>query len=312
MSSLPANPSSLTEWVRPGELLNGTHYILRGPTEGQVVVCVHGIGAYHVHFDSLAVVLVEAGFQVLQYDLIGRGYSDQPAEDLVNNGKQNRSPYSTEGHLRQLHDLIAALGLTEKGQTSFHLIGHSMGGAIAAAYAARYPEHVISLVLLAPAGLMDLGPIAVLRSLRCLHGIIRRLLKAGQEGAWREDFVDPKCAAEAEMRAKLLLMHQHNPHAFEAFFQSALHFDFDGLDEVVRSLEGKQIPLYLLWGTKDKAVTFHPSFERWKARQSNNPRFESTVLDGLAHGFFLEKPDEVLPKVREYLIRQRNASTLEV
>lgn len=35
---------------------------------------------------------------------------------------------------------------------SFHLAGHSMGGAIAGAYAADFPDQVISLLLLAPAG----------------------------------------------------------------------------------------------------------------------------------------------------------------
>ena len=35
--------------------------------------------------------------------------------------------------------------------TSFHLIGMSMGGALAGLYAAEYPEHVHSLTLICPA-----------------------------------------------------------------------------------------------------------------------------------------------------------------
>jgi pimeloyl-ACP methyl ester carboxylesterase len=47
--------------------------------------------------------------------------------------------YSGESHVRQLRELITELRLHEEG---YHLVGHSMGGALAALYAAKHPGEV--------------------------------------------------------------------------------------------------------------------------------------------------------------------------
>lgn len=47
-----------------------------------------------------------------------------------------------------LFQVLGTLGLDEE---PFHLIGMSMGGALAGLYAAEFPEHVHSLTLICPA-----------------------------------------------------------------------------------------------------------------------------------------------------------------
>ena len=115
-----------------------TYYEWRGPSRGPVVVCVHGLSTPSYVWAPLAVALALKGFRVLTYDLYGRGLSDRPA------GVQDSAFF-----LRQLKELL------ENQQISSHvtLMGYSMGGAIATAYAARHPALVDKLVLLAPAGL---------------------------------------------------------------------------------------------------------------------------------------------------------------
>jgi pimeloyl-ACP methyl ester carboxylesterase len=69
------------------------------------------------------------------FDLPGFGYSDAPARGSI------------DGYAGDV-----AEGLEMLGVESFVLLGHSLGGAIAAAVAELMPERVRALVLLAPAG----------------------------------------------------------------------------------------------------------------------------------------------------------------
>lgn len=71
VSPLPAD----VEDEQKGEILAGTHYILEGPASGKLVVCVPGLGGPHWYFDEIAPFLLQAGFRVLRYDLVGRGHS---------------------------------------------------------------------------------------------------------------------------------------------------------------------------------------------------------------------------------------------
>ena len=154
------------KWIAPGVVTpSGTHYILQGSAERPLVLCVHGIGCYHFYFDELTKSLLDGGFRVLRYDLIGRGFSK--AVDV----------YDREAHLSQLRALLQHLGLST---TPRHVIGHSMGGALALLHVDEDPVPIKSLTLLAPAGLMDGAIFAILRSCTCLHGAVSAFLRRGQ------------------------------------------------------------------------------------------------------------------------------------
>ncbi len=74
-----AKASKTYVWKRPGEMSTGkhpTHYRLSGPPEGRLVICIHAMGTASFFFDELAHLLAGKGFLVLQYDLMGAGYSN--------------------------------------------------------------------------------------------------------------------------------------------------------------------------------------------------------------------------------------------
>ena len=123
-----------------------THYQWHGPEDGPVAVCVHGLTTPSFVWGPVAEELAQMGYRVLTYDLYGRGFSDRP-----------RSEQDSAFFLRQLDDLLEDQGVT--GEIT--LLGYSMGGAIASAFAAEQAGRLRQLVLLAPAGLgHDLGPVA--------------------------------------------------------------------------------------------------------------------------------------------------------
>jgi len=272
---------------------SGTAYRLsqRG---GRLVVLIHGIGAGSFHFDGLAGALERAGFRVLAYDLLGRGGSlPEPSDD-----------YGAEAHVAQLQVLLKELGL---GLERFDVVGHSMGGALAALVADRL-EGAQSVVLLSPAGLMPLGPLRAVRACACIQPLVARALRSGSERAWRDDWYRQTGAEGAAMEAcaqKLRAMHAANPHAHHAFFQTALQFPLSGLQPTVQHVaarKGRRI--LLMWGRQDKAVPFSPSFKRWEAALgAGAAMFDSEVVEEAAHGFFMEKAAVVEARIVAFLSR---------
>lgn len=115
---------------------------LRGVGTGRpVLVCVHGLGGessvfYASNRSRLAEELLGAGYDVLTFDLYGHGFSEGP--DL--------QEYSAELFASQLAELLVRLDL----QCKFDLLSHSFGGPITTLFAARFPNRVRRLVLLAP------------------------------------------------------------------------------------------------------------------------------------------------------------------
>lgn len=164
----------------PGEILDGTHYVFHHPTsfndKKEIIVCVHGIGSSHAHYAPFSKFLVQEGYHVLAYDLIGRGYSAPSSSNV----------YDSTEHVEQLYNLLKNLQLIKLDSTAtptrFNLVGHSMGGAVATLFASKYPQYIKSLVLLSPAGLMKSFKLNLLHSLCCCRNMIHRRFVAAVAG----------------------------------------------------------------------------------------------------------------------------------
>jgi pimeloyl-ACP methyl ester carboxylesterase len=109
------------------------------PGRGPAIVCVHGLSANHLSWDAWARFLAPR-HRVIAYDLRGRGDSDKP---------------DTGYNLAQHGDDLAAL-LDHLGLPRAIVMGHSLGAAIVARFAADRPERVAKLVLVD--GGMDMRP----------------------------------------------------------------------------------------------------------------------------------------------------------
>lgn len=108
----------------------------RGAGGAPTLVLVHGFGASKEVWLRFARQLAH-DFHVIALDLPGHGDSAKPMD----------KNYSVPHQVSYLHDILAEMGVKAP-----HLVGNSMGGALAALYAARYPESVASIALFDPAG----------------------------------------------------------------------------------------------------------------------------------------------------------------
>jgi pyruvate dehydrogenase E2 component (dihydrolipoamide acetyltransferase) len=101
----------------------------------KTIVLLHGFGGGHHVWDEVGPRLAPFA-RTLAYDLPGHGLSlDFPAA----------------GPAKVAARAVLA-DLTERGLGRFHLVGHSMGGAVATLMALADPQAIASLTLLAPGG----------------------------------------------------------------------------------------------------------------------------------------------------------------
>ncbi|KAJ9250096.1 hypothetical protein DTO207G8_6232 [Paecilomyces variotii] len=116
-----------------------------GPEDGEKVVFVHGITTPCLAVGGIAHELADKGCRVMLFDLFGRGYSDSPGD----------IPQDTRLFSTQIMLALSSSPTSWTGNGSkFHLVGYSLGGGIAAAFASYFPQLLASVILLAPAGLL--------------------------------------------------------------------------------------------------------------------------------------------------------------
>ncbi|MEC7121201.1 MAG: alpha/beta hydrolase, partial [Pseudomonadota bacterium] len=113
------------------------HYLIGG--QGEPLLLLHGFGANKDNFTRIARQLTPH-YRVIVPDHVGFGESSRPQP----------ADYRATAQAERLHQFIQQL--PNENIQKLHLGGSSMGGHIALAYAARYPEQVQSLWLLDPGG----------------------------------------------------------------------------------------------------------------------------------------------------------------
>jgi alpha-beta hydrolase superfamily lysophospholipase len=105
-----------------------------------LVLLVHGLGEHAGRYDALAGVLNDWGFAVRGYDQYGHGESD---------GARGTLPHANR-LLDDLADLVESARVRKPGLPLI-LLGHSLGGLVAASFVARTLLAVDALVLSSPA-----------------------------------------------------------------------------------------------------------------------------------------------------------------
>jgi pimeloyl-ACP methyl ester carboxylesterase len=104
--------------------------------EGEPLLLIHGFGADKNNFTRVARLLTPH-YHVVIPDLPGFGDASKPVD----------ASYAIADQVERMRQFAQGLGLKR-----VHLGGSSMGGFIATTWAARYPDEVASLWLLAPGG----------------------------------------------------------------------------------------------------------------------------------------------------------------
>jgi pyruvate dehydrogenase E2 component (dihydrolipoamide acetyltransferase) len=239
--------------------------------EGRPVILLHGFGGDLNNWLFVQPALSER-HRVIALDLPGHGGSakDVGAGDLATLAKA-------------VLGVLAALDVPKA-----HLVGHSLGGAVALRAALDSPSHVASLSLIAPAGLGEEIDEDFTRDFITANR--RKLLQP----VLAKLFADPSLVSHDMMED--LLRFKRLDGACEALTTIRTANFAGGQRENLRGRLGElgDTPVQVIWGAEDQIVP---------ARHAEGlpPTVRTRVLPGAGHMPHLEKASEVSRLLSEFI-----------
>ena len=271
-------PGATAEFVRE-PVFGGRIAVYRAGPAGasDAVVLVHGLGkAAARDWEHLIPVLAQR-YAVYAVDLPGFGYSDK-----------GNHHYSPDNMARAIEAVLAP-----RIARPFALMGHSMGGAVALAYAAAYPHRVSRLMLVDVAGVLHrsvyaefLGRVAAQRAIGLdspwFESVVRAIQLRAENWPVRGDLV----LERAGVRQRVL---RGDPNAIAAF--ALVEHDFSA------SLRGIVAPTLIIWGADDTIAPLRTG----QALAAAIPRARLTVIEGAGHAPQVQFPDRFNPVVLDEL-----------
>jgi pimeloyl-ACP methyl ester carboxylesterase len=263
------------------ELTDGvTHYELRGPADGPVVILVPGLSIPLFYWDAFADGLHAGGLRTLAYSAYGRGYSDRVT-----------ATYDEALFGRQLRDLLAALDVPART----HVVGTSMGALIAMNYVAERRDSVSTLTLVGPAGLNGGNSVQrrTLRSDTLATVVAKRFGRRILLGHLGHNVADPALAAPLTAMIADTYRYQGSMYGF---FSTLQNFPLADRAPLYRAVGERHLPTLLVWGTDDHVT---PITGMETARELLQPR-ETRLID-CGHMAPYERPAEVAGHVIDFL-----------
>jgi pyruvate dehydrogenase E2 component (dihydrolipoamide acetyltransferase) len=247
-------------------------YLDIGTADGPPIVFVHGFGADLNAWMFNQPALAEK-HRTIALDLSGHGGSTKVLDFALD----------AAGFAADIDHVLAALGVDR-----VHLVGHSMGGAIASSFATSHPERVASLTLIAPAGL---GPEI--------------------NGEFIDGFVKMERRREAQEVLRLVV---HDPELVSrAMVEDVLRYKrLDGVAAALGAIatewfpSGKQrqkfdigsliMPVQIIWGREDRIIPVAHA-------EALTGQVPVHILDSAGHLPHMEKAAEVNRRITQIASR---------
>jgi pimeloyl-ACP methyl ester carboxylesterase len=257
-----------------------SHYDRAGPDGRPVVVMVSGATLPLDVWGPIVAPLVEAGFQVIRYDLPGRGHT--PAEGLG---------ASFEAHLDQLHGLLD--GLHVEGPV--RLIGLASGALVVAAYTARHPARVSHACLVAPDGAATRFTLAERLLAAPFIGKLLFRFTARRTLLGRVPRYSPHPDIQAFVR-ELLVFSMRAPGFHQGVLSTVRTFPLHHGEALYLKLAESGTPTLVVWGRGDRITPSGAAVSLGAMFGADSVR----VLEGVGHLPFVEDPAAVVGLLKRH------------
>ncbi|WP_195155581.1 alpha/beta fold hydrolase [Candidatus Protochlamydia phocaeensis] len=254
------------------------HYIEQGEGEKHILL-LHGFASHTYTWRYQIPFLAAEGYHVWALDYMGHGLSDKPAIS-----------YQFKHFLELIKSFMQAQGISK-----VHAIGNSMGGSLALALAANYPQMVCSLTLLDAVAypfnmpfIAHVGKIGGKLLFPFINETAIRLFL-------RQIVSDPSHITQEQVQAYLLPFHLKG--GKEALIEMIKHFDFQTMMQLYRRFSLVVQPLLVIWG-KDDAFIPLSHFHRFG---EDFPYAQSQLIAQAGHIPQEEQPKRVNEILGEFL-----------
>jgi 4,5:9,10-diseco-3-hydroxy-5,9,17-trioxoandrosta-1(10),2-diene-4-oate hydrolase len=257
--------------------------------EGPAVVLLHGFNDHAEAFTRNIIPIAAAGHRVVALDLPGFGRSGLP-----------NMRYSLLGFAQALLDFMEALGIERA-----HLVGSSMGGAIALRTALQQPDRVQSVVAVNTAGMFARPPWAWRLGVNPVAKALFRPLVRPLIG--RADVI-----ARSHRRAyydHTLPVEHHTEVAAAAFAQAGYKDHFLRMIETLWATPEKETlweglprlttPVLVIWGRQDRTLPLRHGYRAIH----RIPHAEFIVYDRCGHLPMFERAEDFNRDVVAFLAK---------
>jgi len=262
------------------------HYFIGG--KGSPVVLLHGY-AETSHMWLPIMPLLAKNHTVIVPDLRGAGDSSKP-----------ESGYDKKNMAVDIHELTSKLGFNRVS-----IVGHDIGLMVAYAFAAQFPQTTERVVLMDAflPGVGNWKDVWLMRDLWHFHfyGEVPLALVKGRERTYFEHFwndfaADPKHSIpEADRRFYAKAYAQ--PGGMRAGFEYFRSFERDAKDFAQLSSSPLPMPMLVLTGEKASGQFL---IQQGRLVATN---VEGVVITNSGHWLMEEAPEQVIPKLVEFLNR---------
>jgi pimeloyl-ACP methyl ester carboxylesterase len=262
----------------------------QGAANGHTVLLLHGNNFGGFYFKAIIDGLTKEGFRVITPDQIGYGRSSKPI-----------APFNFNSQARNTWRI-----LQHEKIEKVMVIGHSMGGMLAARFATQFPKSVERVVIYNPIGLTDgrfdrpMTPIdeAYQQNLKTDYQSTRAGLSryvAHDPKAWNQEF-----ETYTRIRYSWTLSADWPRLAMvQALIGQMLY-----ADPVVYDWAHIQVPTLAFGGAEDMLLGPAKNFQdrmAFLAKSVPNGNGRVLLLPGLGHVPHLEAPDTVMPPLVAFL-----------
>lgn len=257
-------------------ILVGTHSIvyLEGGS-GESILLLHGFAADKDNWNLFSRYLTKR-YRVIAPDLPGFGESSKIWSEQ----------YHIAVQIERVHEFAKEIGLAK-----FHLVGNSMGGLIAGVYAATYPDEILTLCLLDPAGVVESEPSPF--SLELEKGDNPLIVESVSDYDKLLDFAFAKRPSlPAPLKSYLAEIAVQRKDFYKKVFLEAR--PGNQLEAVMARIRARTL---ILWGDADRVLSVSSA----KVLQKGIEKSKVVILKDCGHMPMLEKPEETARHYLEFI-----------
>lgn len=268
---------------------------------GETVVLLHGKNFCGAYWGRTAADLAKSGYRVVIPDQIGFGKSSKP----------EHYQYTFQSLATNTRDLLEKLDVKKA-----HILGHSMGGMVAARFALMFPERTGSLVLVNPIGLEDW------KTKVPYPGVdqwFQQELKTSADSIkmyQMDSYYDGKWKPEYDAGVAVLVGMIKSPDYARVAWNQALTYDMIFTQPVVYEFPLIKVPTLLIIGQRDRtalgknlvspevAQTLGNYPELGRKAAAMIPAAKLIEIEGIGHLPQIEAYDKFLPPLVEFLDKE--------